>query len=773
MFQQVKSIFAPKSRSRSGSAGPVFGSPPPTDSYLDSNHSPPSLSNTHHHFEKRRLSNYSPAANNLSPSSNNSPSPSSANNNSSVGSANSGSNSPISPRRNAVILINNRKTITGSTSYLTGGRFKKAPPSGRLSSRDVYSNQNLEGKSSSLSTLLSNNANVHPYIIVTLKSCEDLIPCDRNGRSDPFCVFHHRYLEQEDHDHQAALKGYLEETKKSKCLKKTLNPMWDESFFFSVRNVEQNGSDELFVGAIKDELIVNVWDFDLFQSNDFMGSVSVPLSQLLKNQTQKFYLKLEGVPHGFIFLEITAQNCGLDLGDEFFASGAPTSNSTTLSSGKSIRFNQAVVDGTNVEVCATDVKIGEWNGFKFDQFMTNSKLLQELFQELEQNPNKDYELIQPLGEGSYGIVFSALKNLGPEQNRNEMVALKKVKIDNLQSAQEILYEIELVQYLDEGELSEWPYIVHHNSIFLESVNRSSKENENDEMTICLEMPLFSQGDLQKFLESKARKGKKIQISTFVLYMKQLAETLALLHHPEFRSRHNRKSLSSEPIENEQKEPSKEENSFVYCHRDIKPQNIFIADDYQTLKLADFSFLIRINSEKGMSNAIDGMKNTKLCGSIPHMAPELYLQMNSDSVDPISPSEDRSDSEKISEMELLRKTDVFSLGVIAYQLLTFDTKIDHTFYQRIMPGGVNFGGKLSNKKKQKEKFNDFVDELEFEISKMISVADNEEEYALIEPIKNAILSCLKWNPKERISSLELWDNLRKIEELVENLDTEQI
>src|SRR3989338_6049832 len=81
----------------------------------------------------------------------------------------------------------------------------------------------------------------------------------------------------------------------------------------------------------------------------------------------------------------------------------------------------------------------------------------------------------------------------------------------------------------------------------------------------------------------------------------------------------------------------------------------------------------------------------------------------------------------------------------------------------MPGGVNFSGKVTNKKKQKEKFNDFVDELEFEISKMISLAENEDEYSLIEPIKNTILSCLKWNPKERISALELWQNLCKVEQ----------
>src|SRR3989338_3821743 len=109
-------------------------------------------------------------------------------------------------------------------------------------------------------------------------------------------------------------------------------------------------------------------------------------------------------------------------------------------------------------------------------------------------------------------------------------------------------------------------------------------------------------------------------------MKQMAETLALLHHPEFRSVHNRKKLSTDQLlPTDSVENQVASNSFILCHRDIKPQNIFIADDYQTLKLADFSFLIRLNEDNSLAE--EGLKNTKLCGSIPHLAPELYIQMN--------------------------------------------------------------------------------------------------------------------------------------------------
>lgn len=556
------------------------------------------------------------------------------------------------------------------------------------------------------------------------------------------------------------------ETKKSSCLKKTLSPLWGESFLFNVRNVEQYGSDDYFIGAIKDELTVSVWDFDLFQSNEFMGSVTVPLSQLLKNQTQKFFLRLEGVPSGFIYLEITAQHCGLDIGDGLEVPNDKISASQSTTS-PTLQIENESANDTVSEIESLEL-------FRIDKLVERNETLQKLYKNfLEKNSKYDYELIQPLGEGAVGIVYKAVRTC-KESGKTAVVALKKVTIDHLQTALEVMYEVDVIKYLDEGPLKSCKYLIHHNDIFLESVNKSAKSTKghhkrensvqsmkdlNDEVVICFEMQLFDLGDMQKFLEMKQRQGKKLQIPTLVSYLKQLSQALALMHHPELQSPHH------------------ESSSYILTHRDIKPQNIFFSDEYSTLKLGDYSFLLRQEVQPEGGEGFDGddifddnttitsqkdvygLKTTKLCGSIPHMAPELYTQMISDSIaedSTLTPSQ-------ISTSMDLRKTDIFSFGVIAYQLVTYDTKIDHSFYTRIMPGGTSIGKLKSERKKQKQLNNDFVEELEFEIYKSIESQHFDLEEPVAISLKEMIMNCLKWNASDRPTSKSCWQQLCSLEE----------
>ncbi|XP_029693928.1 double C2-like domain-containing protein alpha [Takifugu rubripes] len=112
-------------------------------------------------------------------------------------------------------------------------------------------------------------------LCVGVKRCAHLAAMDVNGYSDPYVK---TYLKPDVH-------------KKSKhktvVIKKTLNPEFNEEFFYEIT----------FSELAKKTLEVTVWDYDLGKSNDFIGGVSLgchsqgdPLQHwidCLKNKGQK------------------------------------------------------------------------------------------------------------------------------------------------------------------------------------------------------------------------------------------------------------------------------------------------------------------------------------------------------------------------------------------------------------------------------------------------------------------------------------------------------
>ncbi|KAF4101412.1 multiple C2 and transmembrane domain-containing protein 2 [Onychostoma macrolepis] len=104
---------------------------------------------------------------------------------------------------------------------------------------------------------------VQYLLTVNLKEGKNLVIRDRSGTSDPFVKF--------------KLDG--KNIYKSKVVNKNLNPIWNESFSFPVRDRDQT-------------LHLKVYDRDL-RSNDFMGSSSFPLHQLGLDRIIPMTLPLE------------------------------------------------------------------------------------------------------------------------------------------------------------------------------------------------------------------------------------------------------------------------------------------------------------------------------------------------------------------------------------------------------------------------------------------------------------------------------------------------
>ncbi|XP_073706261.1 multiple C2 and transmembrane domain-containing protein 2 [Garra rufa] len=104
---------------------------------------------------------------------------------------------------------------------------------------------------------------VQYLLTISLREGRNLVIRDRSGTSDPFVKF--------------KLDG--KNIYKSKVVNKNLNPIWNESFSFPVRDLDQT-------------LHLKVYDRDL-RSNDFMGSCSFPLYRLELDRVIPMILPLE------------------------------------------------------------------------------------------------------------------------------------------------------------------------------------------------------------------------------------------------------------------------------------------------------------------------------------------------------------------------------------------------------------------------------------------------------------------------------------------------
>eukprot|EP00010_Vexillifera_abyssalis_P000280 CAMPEP_0201562502 /NCGR_PEP_ID=MMETSP0173_2-20130828/79364_1 /ASSEMBLY_ACC=CAM_ASM_000268 /TAXON_ID=218659 /ORGANISM="Vexillifera sp., Strain DIVA3 564/2" /LENGTH=872 /DNA_ID=CAMNT_0047977075 /DNA_START=231 /DNA_END=2845 /DNA_ORIENTATION=- len=97
------------------------------------------------------------------------------------------------------------------------------------------------------------------FLNVHVLSASNLARRDINGLSDPYVKL-----------------KFADQRKKTKTIKKNLNPIFNEQFSFAVSN-------SVMEKKSKHKLEISVWDWDRFGKNDFLGQLLIPLSDIREN----------------------------------------------------------------------------------------------------------------------------------------------------------------------------------------------------------------------------------------------------------------------------------------------------------------------------------------------------------------------------------------------------------------------------------------------------------------------------------------------------------
>ncbi|KAL0481324.1 inaC [Acrasis kona] len=236
------------------------------------------------------------------------------------------------------------------------------------------------------------------------------------------------------------------------------------------------------------------------------------------------------------------------------------------------------------------------------------------------NPKRErYVTIEHITSGGQATVYKVLDTVDETEK-----VMKQIVCQSADHATVALNEAWQVRDLKHNNMVQFDdlYLTEH---------KKSEEEKN--YVVCFIMPFFKRGDLLQLIKAKSQtrtKSNYFPIVKIKKYLHQLAEGLAFLH------------------------------SHFVTHRDIKPQNILVSDDYNQLKYCDFG-LAKREEHKPMTPTTPGGNILHDLwdngGTVEYMAPErLYKDLCND--------------------DFSNCADVFALGIVIYEIITFRLNEKH-------------------------------------------------------------------------------------------------
>lgn len=214
-------------------------------------------------------------------------------------------------------------------------------------------------------------------LVCDIRRAKNLAPMDPNGSSDPYVKC--RLIP----DMGESLK------RKTRTIRSSLNPEWNETLTFDLKPEDKDR-----------RLLIELWDWDRTSRNDFMGSLSFGISEIVKAPCEGWY-KLLSQEEGEYY-NVPVPPPGVDI-LQLKQRQTQIHNFTPAPDQKEITSKTAVTDATGK---------GE------DESVPHNMSKQDVIRA------SDFNFIMVLGKGSFGKVM-----LAERKGTDELYAVKILKKD--------------------------------------------------------------------------------------------------------------------------------------------------------------------------------------------------------------------------------------------------------------------------------------------------------------------------------------------------------